>query len=130
MVTLVRIHTVNPLDMDKCNGAWTHGIYPLRLSFGFKIEGAWVNTQRNLFFWIIGYEGTLQEYEARHREYSAHPDRIASEYPAFMAKSEDIWSTPVVPLDSNRESLEATRTLQLRIFTINPRHMDNFLGPW
>ena len=130
MVTLARIHMTNPSEMDSSLKTWTQDIYPLRQRFGMPVVGAWINTHRNLFFWLVSYEGTREEYEATHREYGVTPIRTNTEYTAFTAKREDVWLTPVVPLASRNGTGESPRTEQLRIYTISPRHMDDFLKPW
>jgi hypothetical protein len=42
---------------------------PLRRAHGFKVEGAWVVEEENLFVWILSREGTgWEETEAAYYE--------------------------------------------------------------
>jgi hypothetical protein len=49
-------------------------IVPLRLEFGFKIHGAWLDRERNQFVWVISYDGP-ETFAARNDRYWASPKR-------------------------------------------------------
>ncbi len=49
----LRRYTINKGRLDDFVDAWRRGVYPLRLKFGFTIDGAWVIQERNEFVWIM-----------------------------------------------------------------------------
>jgi len=97
MTTQLRMYTINRGKMDDFVRAWKAGVYPLRQRHGFRIEGAWILTERNQFIWLMSYGGT--DWEAKYNAYYASPERaVLDPDPAqFIALSEQWFLTEVLP---------------------------------
>ena len=98
MISQLRIFTINKGKMENFLEAWLKGVYPLRLKHGFKIEAAWVITERNEFIWILSYDGP-EDWKAKEAAYYASAERTTLDPdPAqYIAKSEMWFITPVLP---------------------------------
>ena len=96
-MTQLRMYTINRGKMDDFVRAWKAGVYPLRRTHGFQIEGAWVIKERNQFVWLLSYGGG--DWEARDAAYYASPERAALDPdPAqFIAQAEQWFLSDVVP---------------------------------
>ncbi len=92
----LRIYTINRGKMDEFVQAWTAGVYPLRLEYGFAIPSAWVIKERNEFIWILTYDGP-EEWQTREAAYYGSPERVAlNPDPAqFIAQAEQWFISPV-----------------------------------
>ncbi|MBQ0972798.1 NIPSNAP family protein [Streptomyces sp. RK31] len=73
----LRTYTVRDGLLDAWVERWRRDILPLRLKWGFKIGGAWVDRERNQFVWLISYEGP-ETFEERNALYWASPERQAT----------------------------------------------------
>jgi hypothetical protein len=62
--------------MDRFVAAWRGSLVPLRRKFGFEIDGAWVDLERNRFVWLVSYDGA-DGFEARDAAYYDSSDRAA-----------------------------------------------------
>jgi hypothetical protein len=71
-----RVYTVREGLMDEWVRRWREEIVPLRLEFGFRIEGAWVERGNSRFIWVLSYDGP-EGFEERNRQYWASPGREA-----------------------------------------------------
>ncbi|WP_052850497.1 NIPSNAP family protein [Streptomyces avicenniae] len=74
--TQLRTYTVREGLLDEWAERWRTQIVPLRRELGFEIGGAWVDRERNLFFWLISYEGP-GTFAERNALYWAAPQRAA-----------------------------------------------------
>lgn len=72
--TQLRTYTVREGLLDAWVERWRTQIVPLRLELGFEIGGAWVDRERNLFFWLISYDGP-ESFAERNAHYWASPKR-------------------------------------------------------
>ena len=70
----LRIYTINRGKMQTWIKEWREGIYPLRLKYGFKVEGAWVIERDNKFVWILTYNGP-DSWENKDAAYYDSSDR-------------------------------------------------------
>jgi ribosomal protein L11 methylase PrmA len=70
----LRSYGVKPGEMDEWVAEWKANVYPVRLSQGFVVVGAWVVEADNRFLWILGYDGpgTFADADAA---YYASPER-------------------------------------------------------
>jgi len=96
-MTQLRMYTINRGKMDDFVRAWKAGVYPLRRTHGFQIEGGWVIKERNQFVWLLSYGG--EDWEARDAAYYASPERAALDPdPAqFIAHAEQWFLSDVLP---------------------------------
>ena len=67
----LRDYDVKPGMFDEFMSEWAANIVPLRRKFGFTVEGAWSNSERTRFVWMLSRDG----FEAADREYYASPER-------------------------------------------------------
>lgn len=74
--TQLRIYHVRDGLLDEWVEKWRTLVVPLRLKFGFEIEGAWLDRERNQFVWLISYEGT-ESFADRNSRYWASAERAA-----------------------------------------------------
>ncbi|MFI7275331.1 NIPSNAP family protein [Streptomyces sp. NPDC049879] len=74
--TQLRTYTVREGLLDEWAERWRRQIVPLRLRLGFEIGGAWLDRERNLFIWLISYEGP-ETFAERNARYWAAPERAA-----------------------------------------------------
>ncbi|TQM75137.1 NIPSNAP protein [Thermopolyspora flexuosa] len=72
--TQLRIYTVRDGLLDEWAAKWRELIVPLRLKFGFEIQGAWLDRERNRFIWVISYDGP-EGFAERNRQYWSSPER-------------------------------------------------------
>ena len=70
----LRIYTIDRGMMQTWLKEWRKSVYPLRLKYGFKIEGAWVIEQENKFVWILTYNGS-DTWESKDNAYYDSSDR-------------------------------------------------------
>ncbi|GLY71353.1 hypothetical protein [Amycolatopsis taiwanensis] len=72
--TQLRTYNVRDGLLDEWAEKWRNLVVPLRLEFGFKIEGAWLDRERSQFVWVISYEGP-ESFAERNSEYWASSER-------------------------------------------------------
>jgi hypothetical protein len=99
MVRQLRIYTINKGKLDEFIAGWTRFVHPLHLEHGFKIELAVKMEETNEFVWIVSYDGTMADWEAKQKAYYGSPERHAvSPDPAqHIAKTERWMITSVLP---------------------------------
>lgn len=71
-----RVYTVREGLLDEWVRRWREEIVPLRLEFGFTIDGAWIDREHNRFVWTLGYDGP-EGFAERNRQYWNSPKREA-----------------------------------------------------
>ena len=71
MAYQLRDYDVKPGVFDEFIREWAANIVPLRRKFGFTVEGAWANTERTRFVWMLSRD----DFEAADRAYYASPER-------------------------------------------------------
>ena len=69
--TQLRRYEINAGEMEQFLAAW-RGIVPIRESFGFRVEFAFVDPEQNQFVWAITHDGDFAAAEAA---YYASPER-------------------------------------------------------
>lgn len=67
----LRDYDVKPGVFDEFVEELAATIVPLRRRFGFTVVGAWTNTERTRFVWMLARD----DFEAADREYYASPER-------------------------------------------------------
>ncbi|WP_289010055.1 NIPSNAP family protein [uncultured Thermomonospora sp.] len=70
----LRIYTVKEGLLDEWAAKWRELIVPLRLEFGFRIHGAWLDREKNQFIWVLSYPGP-ESFAERNAQYWASPKR-------------------------------------------------------
>jgi hypothetical protein len=70
----LRTYTINRGKMDEFVAGWKAGIVPLRLKYGFTVDGGWVIEGENKFVWILSYDGP-EDWEAKNGVYYNSPER-------------------------------------------------------
>ncbi len=73
-VSQLRIYQIAPGRMDEFVREWKAGVVPLRISHGFRVDGAWIVEGEQTFVWILTYEGD-ESFETRDAAYYASPAR-------------------------------------------------------
>ena len=127
MISQLRTYTVNRGDMDHWVELFTKTLVPIQEKQGIKVDGMWVNEDKNQFIWIRSF---------------ANPDDLKAKEEAFYESSE--WQAVV---DHTRSHLarilvqamepagktgvgslteEANKSSQLRIYTVNRGMMDQW----
>ena len=96
MAAQLRRYRIRDGEMDAFIEEWQRLIVPLRMSFGFRVDGAWCNRGTNEFVWVLSYDGP-EGFEAREAAYFASPGRHAvSPDPArHHTHAETLLLTPV-----------------------------------
>lgn len=74
--TQLRRYAVRPERLDAWVTHWRDLVVPLRLEFGFEIQGGWVDRARSEHVWVISYEGP-ESFDERNAAYWASPQRKA-----------------------------------------------------
>jgi len=69
----LRIYTVKPGAMDAWVAEWHEHVRPLRREFGFTVQSAWTVPDRDLFVWVLEYDGS--EFETANQAYYDSPKR-------------------------------------------------------
>lgn len=89
MVRQLRIYTINKGKLDEFIAGWTKFVHPLHLKHGFKIELAEKMEETNEFVWIVSYDGSKEDWDAKQKAYYGSPERAAVDPdPArFIAKT-------------------------------------------
>lgn len=67
----LRDYDVKPGEFDEFISEWASNIVRLRRKFGFRVEGAWTNSGRTRFVWMLSRD----DFEAADRAYYASPER-------------------------------------------------------
>lgn len=70
--TLLRTYFIKPGHWDDFLSMWRQ-VAAIRQRFGFTIEFAYEDREKNIFTWAISHPGDLEEVHAR---YYADPDRV------------------------------------------------------
>lgn len=93
----LRIYTINRGRLDDFVDAWREGVYPLRLEHGFQIPAAWLIRDNNQFVWILGYDGSQEDWEAKQSEYygSSQRQSLGVDPLDWIAHGESSYITPV-----------------------------------
>ena len=76
MPTQLRIYTINRGSLQQFAAEWKQHVLPLRLKYGFQIQGAWLIPASNQFAWLITYDGP-ESWEAQEAEYYSSAERKA-----------------------------------------------------
>jgi len=124
----LRMYTINKGKMDEFVTGWAESIVPLRLKYGFRVDGAWVVQEQNRFVWILSYDGP-DDWEARNRAYYESPERKALDPdPAqHIAHMETYLITPVlrkVPAGKSEPASHDERLTRARHLISQRHHKD------
>ena len=98
MVTQLRMYRIKRGKMQEWIREWREGVYPLRMRFGYAIEGAWVAQGQNTFVWMLSYDGP-RPWEEKEAEYYDSPERRnLKPDPARYIEDQQAWFlTPALP---------------------------------
>lgn len=77
MTAQLRDYVIADGHLDKFVEAWLKGVVPLRLRFGFRIQGAWTVSSESRFVWILAHDAGEEEWQALDDAYYASPERAA-----------------------------------------------------
>jgi hypothetical protein len=69
--TQLRRYEIKPGEMEQFLAAW-RGVVPIRESFGFRVEFAYVDPEHDQFVWAISHE---RDFATADAEYYASPAR-------------------------------------------------------
>jgi NIPSNAP len=72
----LRDYRIRQGQMDAWLAGWKSGVLPLRKQAGFKVIGAWVDSEHDRFVWLLGYSGT-DGFEAADDRYYGSQQRVA-----------------------------------------------------
>lgn len=115
-ISQLRMYTIKEGEMDEFVKGWSEQIYPLRLKYGFKVDGAWVMKDENKFIWILTYDGP-GDWEAKNKAYYESPERKAlnPDPTQRIAQIEERFITPVLPqVQPEKETPQDVRLQQVR----------------
>lgn len=71
----LREYRVKPGEMDEWVQEWREKIYPLRIKYGFRVIGAWVDDKENRFVWILGFDTLESSFADAEKRYFDSPER-------------------------------------------------------
>jgi len=86
--------------MEEWVRGWSEGVVPLRKKHGFRIDGAWIVKERDVFVWILSYDGP-EDWKTQNDAYYASAARKALDpNPARLIVETKEWFISPVPLRS------------------------------
>jgi hypothetical protein len=118
------MYTIAAGKLDEFVKGWREAIYPLRLKFGFKVDGAWVVKEDNKFIWILTYDGA-GDWDAVNKAYHESPERRAlNPDPApHIVHIEERFITSVMPQPQpEKETPQDTRLQHVRQLISQRQH--------
>ena len=74
MTAQLRIYTINRGELQQFAEEWKEKVYPLRIEYGFAIQGAWTIESTNQFVWLISYEGD-EDWQTQEAAYYSSAER-------------------------------------------------------
>jgi hypothetical protein len=93
------MYTIEAGSMDAFVDAWQRGVVPLRRTFGFEVDGAWIDREENRFVWLLSSDDR-DGFEAHDAAYYASPERAALDPdPAGLIVASEHRFIEPVPLD-------------------------------
>ena len=127
MISQLRTYTVNRGMMDQWVKLFAEKLVPMQEKHGIKVDGMWVNADRNQFIWIRSFADAadLEAKEAAFygaAEWQAAVDHTRSHLAKVVVQA----MSPALD-DASRGLIGPTEALaQLRIYTVNRGMME----PW
>ena len=96
MISQLRIYTVNRGMMDQWIKVFTETMIPMHKKHGIKIDGMWVNEDRNQFIWIRSF-ADVQEMESK--RFSSFPEweGVRDHVLSHLAREDVQTMEPIVP---------------------------------
>ena len=73
MISQLRMYTVNKGMMDQWVKHFTENVVPIQEKHGIKVEGMWVNEDRNQFIWIRTYNDE-EDQKAKEAAFYGSPE--------------------------------------------------------
>ena len=73
MISQLRMYTINRGMMDQWVKHFTQTLVPFHEKLGIKIEGMWVNEDRNQFIWIRSF-ADADDLKAKEAAFHAAPE--------------------------------------------------------
>ena len=73
MISQLRIYTINRGMMDQWVKLFHETSIPIMEKHGMKIDGTWVNEQKNQFIWIRSFEDA-EDMKAKEAAFGAAPE--------------------------------------------------------
>jgi len=99
-ISQLRMYTIQEGCMNEWIKGWSEGVVPLRRKHGFRIDGAWVAKDKNMFVWILSYDGPEDWKEKNEAYYDSAERKALQPDPArLIVKIEEMLLSPV-PLKS------------------------------
>ena len=100
MTTQIRIFTITAGTMEAFLDAWLAGVYPLRIEYGFRIDGLWTVPAEQRFIWLLSYDGP-ETFEEKDAAYYASTARVTLDPDPrqYIEQIEAYLLTPVLPAD-------------------------------
>ena len=91
MVTQLRMYRIKRGKMAEWIWEWREGVHPLRVRFGYKIDGAWTVDGQNAFVWMVSYDGprTWKDKEAEY--YDSAERRNLKPDPSRHIEDQQTW---------------------------------------
>jgi len=68
----LRVYRIADGALEEFVREWRERVVPLRESLGFRIDGAWTDSETNGFVWILSHDG---DYAAADAAYFASDER-------------------------------------------------------
>ena len=98
MTTQLRMFRISERQMDAFVAAWLAGVYPLRLRYGFRTEGAWRIDATHQFLWLLSYSGP-ETFEEQDQAYYASTERtrLDPDPAQYIERVEVHFVTSVLP---------------------------------
>ena len=76
MPTQLHIYTINHGALEEFAAEWRNKIKPLRIKFGFHVDGGWMVPATNQFVWLLGYDNA-ENWEIQNQAFYHSAERRA-----------------------------------------------------
>jgi hypothetical protein len=102
-VIQLRLYTIDKGRLDDFAAAWRSGVYPLRLTMGYRIPFAATIPETNQFMWLVAHDGPESWEQKEAAYYGAAERKTLSPDPAqWIARPEQLFVQPVVGLPAKQ----------------------------
>ena len=60
----LRTYRIADGELERFTQEWREHVVPLRESHGFRVDGAWTDTEMSGFIWVISHDGNFAAADA------------------------------------------------------------------
>ena len=128
MISQLRTYTVNRGMMDQWVKLFTETLVPIQEKQGIKVDGMWVNEDRNQFIWIRSFADP-QDVEAKEASFYGSDawKAVVDHTRSHLARTVVQTMEPALGVAGNGLTGQTGKVSQLRIYTVNRGMMDQWV---